>query len=241
MLKNILTLLDLQQVDRQLFTLERAKGDLPRSLKEIKDKLGEIAHAHALTSARLVELQQTRHALENALSLARERKKKYESQLFSVKTNKEYDAITLEIENTEKEVDENETKILESLEHDERLRNEAAQEQAQITALEQERQQQEETLNRLLEQNKHQVEQLSNTRHTLVAGLEPGLLRTYDRIRRGKEGGEAVALIMRGACGGCGTRIPSQRIMEIRDMIQIFYCENCGRILVWQEEEAVAV
>ncbi|MGH7491327.1 MAG: zinc ribbon domain-containing protein [bacterium] len=240
-MKNVQLLLDLQNVDRQLFALERAKGDLPRSLEEMKDRLAELAVAHAQKSASAAAVLQARHVLENALSLARERKKKYESQLYAVKTNKEYDAITLEIENTEKEIDQNETKIIEALDQEERLKQELAQDDAQIKALALEKQQQEETLNRLLEQNKSQVERLLNERQQLAAGLELVLLRSYDRIRRGKEGGEAVTVIHRGSCGGCRTRIPSQRLMELRDMNQIYYCENCGRILIWQEEEAVAV
>lgn len=240
-MKNIQTLLDLQNVDRRLFALERTKGDLPRSLEEIKDKLAELAAALAQKSARAAAVLQTRHGLENALTLAKERKKKYESQLYAVKTNKEYDAITLEIENTEKEIDQSETKILEALEQEDRLKQEIAQDETQIQALANEKQQQEEALNRLLEQNKNQVEQLLQERAQLAAGLELVLLRSYDRIRRGKEGGEAVAVINRGACGGCRTRITSQRLMELRDMNQIYYCENCGRILIWQEDEVVAV
>ncbi len=240
-MKNIQVLLDLQNVDRQLFALEKTKGDLPRSLEETKDKLVELTAMHAQKSARAAAVLQARHTLENALSLAKERKKKYESQLYAVKTNKEYDAITLEIENTEKEIDQSETKIIEALDQEERLKQEVAQDEAQIKVLEQEQRQQEEALNRLLEQNKSQVEQLLNARQQLTGEVDLALLRSYDRIRRGKEGGEAVTVIDRSACGYCRTRIPSQRVMEIRDMNQIYYCENCGRILVWQEEDAVVV
>lgn len=241
MLKNIQTLLDLQNVDRQLFALERAQGDLPRTLQELSAKLAELTATLAQKTARLSEVQQTRHSQENGLSLAKERKKKYESQLYAVKTNKEYDAITLEIENTEREIDHCETQILEALELEERLKQELAQLEAQMQELAHEKQQQDEALHHLLEQNKTQTGDLLRARTELAAGLDIGLLRSYDRIRRGKGGGEAVAVIRGGACGGCRTRIPSQRIMEIRDRNQIYYCENCGRILVWQEEEAVAV
>ncbi len=239
-LKNMQALLDLQQVDRQLFALERSKGDLPRTMSETVARLRELTAAHAQKSAQLAALLQTRHALENALSLAKERKKKYESQLYAVKTNKEYDAITSEIENTEKEIDQSETKILETLDQEEHLKQETVLDQTQIQVFEQEKQKQEEALGRLVEQNKSRLELLSRDRLQLVSGLEQNLLRSYDRIRRGKEGGEAVTVVAHGSCSSCRTRIPSQRVMEIRDMIRIYYCESCGRILLWQEEEAGA-
>ena len=238
-MKNFQTLLDLQNVDRQLFALEKIKGDLPRSLEELRGRLGELTAAFAEKSSRAAALLQSRHALENGLSLAKERKKKYDSQLFSVKTNTEYDAITLEIENTEKEIDQSETKILEAMEQEGRMKQELEQDEAQLQTLAQEKQQREDALNRLMEQNRSKVEQLLQERQQLTGEVEPGLLRSYDRIRRGKEGGEAVTAITGGACGGCRTRIPSQRAMEIRDMNKIYYCENCGRILIWQEEEVM--
>ncbi len=238
MLERIQTLLELQEIDRQLYALEKAKGDLPQTLEELKRKAAELTSTHDQKAAHLSNLDRQRRALESALALAKERKKKYETQLYAVKTNKEYDAITLEIEHTEKEVDHSETKILETLEAEENLKKEIAQYEEQLKAAQQERDQQEKLLNQMMEQNKHQVEQLRSARQSLVAGVKPGLLRSYERILRGKDG-VAVVKIVRGSCGGCSTRITSQRAMEIREMREIYYCESCGRILLWQEEESV--
>jgi len=235
---NIQTLLELQEIDRKLYALDRAQGDLPHTLEELKRKLAELTGVYDQKTARLAEVERQHRALDGALSLAKERKKKYETQLYAVKTNKEYDAITLEIENTEKEIDQSETKIIEALEAEESLKEEITQYEEQIKIAQQERGQQEELLNQLLEQNKHQVEDLRSARQGLAVGISPGLLRSYERILRGKDG-VAVVKIVRGSCGGCSTRITSQRAMEIREMREIYYCESCGRILLWQEEEPV--
>lgn len=237
--ENIQTLLELQEVDRQLYALEKTKGDLPQTLEELKRKVAELTSAYDQKAAHLTNVERQRRALESALALAKERKKKYETQLYAVKTNKEYDAITLEIEHTEKEIDQNETKILETLESEEKLKQEVAQFEEQLKAATQERDQQEELLNLMMAQNRTLVEQLQSARQGLLVGIKPGLLRSYERILRGKDG-LAVVKIVRGSCGGCSTRITSQRAMEIREMREIYYCESCGRILLWQEEEAVA-
>jgi len=42
----------------------------------------------------------------------------------------------------------------------------------------------------------------------------------------------AVVTIERDACGGCFSKIPYQRQMDIRMHKKIIVCENCGRILV---------
>jgi predicted nucleic acid-binding Zn-ribbon protein len=80
------------------------------------------------------------------------------------------------------------------------------------------------------------VETLQNQRGGLVALLRKPLLGAYHRILNGKDG-LAVVYITRSSCGGCSTRIPPQRVMEIREMNQIRYCESCGRILVWDNAE----
>jgi predicted nucleic acid-binding Zn-ribbon protein len=237
--ENIQTLLELQEVDRRLHALEKTKGDLPQTLEELKRKAAELTGAYDQKAAHLAHLERQRRGLESALALAKERKKKYDAQLYAVKTNKEYDAITLEIEHAEKEVDHNETQILQTLEAEENLKKEVALHEEQLRAATQERDHQEELLDLMMEQNRHQVEELQNARQTLAAGVKPALLRSYERILRGKDG-VAVVKVVRGSCGGCSTRITSQRAMEIRERREIYYCENCGRILIWQEEEPVA-
>lgn len=242
MLASVLqTLLELQKIDLQLLSLEKAKGNLPQRLAELKQRLSNSAVKLEETKAKLVLLERDRRALEGAISLAKERKKKYETQLYSVKTNKEYDAITLEIETTEKEIDESETKVLVLLDEEKKLTEEISSQQMASQQLDQEVHEQEAELNLLLEETKNQFAELTSMRASLAQGVKPNLLRTYERILRSRED-SAVVQLARGGCGGCGTRIPPQRMMEIRELKQIFYCENCGRILVWQEdEEAVAV
>ncbi|MCK4597869.1 hypothetical protein KAU04_07495 [bacterium] len=37
------------------------------------------------------------------------------------------------------------------------------------------------------------------------------------------------------ACGGCFKTLPPQKIQEVRRTDSILTCENCGRILYWDE------
>jgi predicted nucleic acid-binding Zn-ribbon protein len=41
-----------------------------------------------------------------------------------------------------------------------------------------------------------------------------------------------IAPILRGSCGGCFASIPPQRQSDIRQHMKIIDCENCGRIIV---------
>ena len=76
----------------------------------------------------------------------------------------------------------------------------------------------------ILMQEKNIVEQSLSKRN----------LSTYSRIR-GAKNGIAVAYCNGGICSGCFSFIPPQKVVEIKNMKNIFTCESCGRILVWNQ------
>lgn len=67
------------------------------------------------------------------------------------------------------------------------------------------------------------------------AKIDERLLSAYSRIRSNVRNGLAVVTVKRDACGGCFNRIPPQRQFEIRQNKKIIVCEYCGRILVSDE------
>ncbi len=240
MLEDLKTLVDLQNVDGQLFALEKAKGDLPHRVMELKSQLDQLAKLHRQKAEALQTAQSGSRAAEGALQMAKERKKKYDNQLYSVKNNKEYDAVTAEIEAAAAEIDEIETKILEAIEQEETLQKELAEQEQRLKALQSEYEEQEAILAAREAETRSMAEALQSQRNSLVVKLRKPLLGAYQRILNGKDG-LAVVEVIRGSCGGCLTRIPPQRVHEIREMSQIHYCESCGRILVWNnaDEEIV--
>ncbi len=46
----------------------------------------------------------------------------------------------------------------------------------------------------------------------------------------------AIVPVKGGVCQGCFVTIPPMRLDIIRRMDSIEFCENCGRILIWEEE-----
>jgi predicted nucleic acid-binding Zn-ribbon protein len=46
----------------------------------------------------------------------------------------------------------------------------------------------------------------------------------------------AIVPVKNGVCTGCYVTIPAMRIDLIRAMDTLEICENCGRILIWEED-----
>ena len=72
--------------------------------------------------------------------------------------------------------------------------------------------------------------------------VDDRLLSAYKRIRKNSRNGLAVVSVERDACGGCFSKIPPQRQLDIKAHKKIIVCEHCGRILIdsqmFETEEA---
>jgi len=240
LLEDLKTLVELQQVDSELLALERAKGDLPKRVLELKSQLEQIAALRQQKAEALATAQKDRRAAEGAVQMAKERKKKYDEQLYSVRNNKEYDAVTAEIEMAVFDIDENETRILETIEQEDGLKKEVAEQDERLAAAQGEFDTQQAILTAREMETRSMADTLQAQRDALVVKLRRPILNAYQRILNGKDG-LAVVGVVRGSCVGCSTRIPPQRVMEIREMNQVRYCESCGRILVWNEADEETV
>ncbi|MBN1482671.1 hypothetical protein EH223_11810 [candidate division KSB1 bacterium] len=229
------TLIELQEVDSKLQRLEAEKGDLPEKVENLSN---EIQHIRASLDQKkeemttiIVERKSTSHDVE----IFQQKLKKYKVQLYQVKTNKEYDAITLEIETTEQKIDELEYKILEFEEAQNKLKGEISNIETQLNELSTLLVDKKKDLEIKLSATRAEEETLRGQRTTLVQKLPRPILSSYERIRLGR-GGVAVAKLINGACSACSSRIPPQRGLEIRMMNKINLCEVCGRIVVWKPE-----
>jgi len=224
-------------VDGQLLELERTLGDIPHRVQVLEKELDELKAAAQERRQTLEGLSRDKRLQRDDLELLEEKLKRYQNQLYSVTTNREYDAITHEIETVKKQIEEGELKVLELEEKEENVTKELQALEGQVPAKGEEFQR----ASQELEQKRQEAEKvalgLRAEREELVKHVSRPVFASYERIRNAK-GGVAVVSVRRGACGGCFTTIPPQRVLEIRRMDRLIVCEVCGRILVWTAEVA---
>ena len=129
------TLISLQNVDTKLMKLKRLRGNLPQQVEELEKAASDL-------EAELSEKQdqydtgvKDRLKYEGQIVSDNEKLKKFREQIYSVKSNKEYDALSLEIENKENEISDAETRVLELLEQEESLKKELERMHARFDAL----------------------------------------------------------------------------------------------------------
>lgn len=225
-------LINLQDIDHRLNELKMQKGDLPQLIEVIKEDISAKKEEAEDRKQRKEKLQNDRKLYEKEIEASKALFKKYEDQLYKVKTNKEYDAISLEMDTKKIEVEGLEDKILKTMEEDQELEKELEELTEEIGKLETQFKEYEKELEEISKSTLKEENKLLKERDKVAAKIEGRLLRQYERIKNAKEG-IAVAPIKKSSCGGCFSAIPPQKIVEIRELNRLFTCEYCGRILVW--------
>ena len=120
-LENKLTvLLDLQKLDLRLMELESTRGDLPQKVVSSRDEIEKLEQILKTKKEELNEVKIRKSAVVLERSDSESKLKQYQEQLYRVTSNREYDAITTEIESTKEKIDASE---IQEIEFDDKAEN----------------------------------------------------------------------------------------------------------------------
>ena len=228
----------MQKIDQDLHEIEQLKVNIPHQIETMGDEQSDVEQRFSEQEQQVESLEKDRRQHERDLEGVQEQIKKYQGQLHSVKTNKEYDALQKEMQTQKANISVHEDAILQLMSDTE----EAGE------ALEAIRVEMETTIAAIKVQTRKLKKKLTTVdedvavkrdeRLRTAMRIEARVARVYNRIRR-ILGGLAVVPIKKGACGGCFNIIPIQVVSEIRQMDRLTICEGCGRILLIEETVVV--
>lgn len=225
-------LIQLQEIDNQLLELKQERGNLPETVERLRAEIEETTHILDVKRQEQLNAGTERRRIENEVELAKVALKKYQDQLFKVTTNREYDAITTEIESAKTSIQGGESRIIELLGQDEELAETISNLEKHLENIKSEFEVRDAELQERIAETSDQEAGLSARRAKLVGKLAKPVYAHYERIHLAKDDGMGVARVYQGACGGCFAAIPPQKLMEIGSMEDFILCETCGRILV---------
>lgn len=234
MFDRLKVLYELQLIDDQLDELEELRGDLPNAVKALEDKIKSIKDEVAAKENLKKESLEKRQENEEEIEKLRNSQKKFKAQLYQVRNNKEYDALTKEIDHTDENVGKMETENNNLADASKKLAEEIEEMMPQLEILNEDLKVKEADLKEIIKANEKEEAVLLEKRKAIEAQTKKPDYSAYIRIRKAKKG-KAVSTIKRSACSGCHNIVPSQRQLEIRRNNKLFFCEYCGRILVSPE------
>lgn len=226
------TLFELQVIDSKIDKIRTVRGELPLEVRDLEDIVAGLETRVNNLTEELKALEDGITDKKNVMKDAAAAIKKYEAQQGKVRNNREYDAITkeiefqnLEIQLAEKRIKEFKANIVAKKEIIETSEEELKERQKDLKLKKKE-------LDEIVAETEKEEESLLKKSKNSESMIEDRLLNAYKRIRGNVMNGLGVVTVQRDACGGCFNKIPPQRQLDIRTHKKVIVCEHCGRILV---------
>lgn len=231
MINRLSTLYELQLIDDELDILQELRGDLPFEVNNLNSQIQNIKDTVDEKEKEKEEALSTLKSNESEMERLDASLTKFKAQLYQVRNNKEYDALTKEIDHSEEKISVYAEENTESENRAQALKAQIEEVTPQLDDLLAEVEIKEEELKQIVKANEKEEVVLSNKRTEVAEKVRKSDYNTYTRIRKALAG-KAVVTITRGACTGCHNVVPPQRQIEIRGSKRLFTCESCGRLLV---------
>ncbi len=237
--KKLESLVKLQSIDSARDELLKIRGALPDEVMDLEDEIAGYQTRIEKQNAELAELEENISNNKVAIKDAEKLIKKYEEQQMNVRNNREYDAITKEIELQQLEIQILEKRIKESYVKIDAKKEEIAQTEESLSERNKDLDSKKAELETITNESEADEQKLLKDRDKAAKQVEDRLFKSYEKVRNNMRNGLAVVPVKRGACGGCFNVVPPQMQAEIREKKKIIICEHCGRILSDVEDEIV--
>lgn len=233
--KKLLALYSLQQIDSKIDRIKIVRGELPLEVEDLED---EVAGLETRIDNYIQDIESLEKQIADKQLVIKECQsliKRYEEQQNNVRNNREYDALTKEIEFQQLEIQLAEKRIREFNTQFQMRREEIEMSQAELSERRNDLDAKRDELTDIVAETELEEKELKNKSENQQRQIEDRLLVAYKRIRKNARNGLAVVPVERDACGGCFSFIPPQRQLDIKLHKKIIVCEFCGRILIDKE------
>ncbi len=231
------------------------KIDVLKRVQSLKNKIEEL---EASQERRKQDVQKKKDLIEEENALAEKKKEekvtvqkdidrkeldlktnegeiaKYNVQLNSIKTNKEYSALITEIGSKKADMSILEDEILDTMSRLE-IANQGLEKATEN--LKNEEQSLKDLINSVdaeVKETDTEIEKIKGEQNKYIDLLDEHSLNSYNRLSNIK-GGKAIVPVVGNVCGGCSMNITTQTLNELMGNKDLVFCRSCSRILYLDE------
>ncbi len=233
----LIKLLEAQKIDLEIDKLNKYRKEYPLREENLKKEIEDLKNSLNDVNNTILEKEKTKRNIENELEAEREILTSKEKRLVETKNNKEYTAVQHEIELARKRIDSLETEELELMNELDALGPKKAELENNLKKIKKNNTSEIKEIKEKFNSIESDIKILEHKRERELKDINIKVLSVYNRLRRGKSG-LAISTIdpVKLSCRGCFKQLPHQKVIEIRRSDKVIFCENCGRILVWNYE-----
>ena len=222
-------LIELQEIDSQLDDLNSFLGDLPKMVDDLNSQEHSLITKVEEDKKRSKDINLSLNKSESANKTIQEKIDKLTDQLFLVTNNKQYDALTVEIDHLKQKKEDYESKIIDHIEENEVLEKSIGENEKLLTELKSDLDVRRKKLEAALSETADEKAALENSRKKQISKIDSDTIKIYSKVISARSG-IAVVPLSGDSCGGCGAALPIQMASEIRSG-KTHTCFNCGRFV----------
>ncbi len=228
-------LTELQALDTKIFVFEKEKIEKPEELAKLEEQFANKKQQAEEIKKEIDNLLVKRKDKELGLSSKEESIKKFQNQLYSLKSNKEYSAMLKEIDSVKADKSVIEDELLEIFDMVDIKKDQFSKEQERLKLEEQKLANDKKRINDAIKEIESQLGTLLSKRKQLTVEIDPKILAEYERVLSNRSG-LAIVSVKNDTCQGCFMNVRAQVINEIKMYDRIIFCQMCSRILYLAEE-----
>ena len=234
--EEIRKLVQLQGIDARIYRLQEEKNEnLPARLEEIRKQFEEASKNCTSAEEKIKSLQLEKKDKEIGLATKEEELKKLNTQLYQLKSNKEYQAMLTEIESHKADISVVEEGVLTVMDVLEGAKKECTAQKEALSQEEKAFKAEEEKLKSAIKDAEAEISHFGTKREALAKGIEKEILVQYERLLNSRQG-LALVPVKGSDCGACHMRLNHQKINEIKMFENLVLCDSCVRILYIPED-----
>jgi predicted nucleic acid-binding Zn-ribbon protein len=237
MSSDVQKLMEVQEADRNILRLKQEIASLPKKVAAIEQKLAgtKAVLENAKTAVKADEA--ARRKYEVTIQELQAKISKYRDQSLDVKTNDQYKALLHEIQFSEQEIRGQEDKILELMLNAEAREKNVKAAEAELKAEMAEIEKEKADARERTAKDEKELAEWNAKRDQLRAGIDPDLLRHFERVSRFR--GSGISEVLDQKCTACQVMLRPQTYNEVKSG-KIIECESCQRILYFDPSKEVA-
>lgn len=225
-------LYDLQIIDRRIDEIRNLRGELPLEVADLEDEIAGLSTRVEKVNEEIADLESEVKDHKITIKNSTEKIKKYEEQQKNVRNNREFDAISKEIEFQELEIQLSNKRIKEFEAKAEAKKELKATAEEKLAERKSHLDFKKGELDNIMKDTQTEENFLLEKSKDLSTQIEERLFTAYNRIRNKTLNGLAIVPIERGASAGSFFVIPPQRQLEIAQRKKLITDEHSGRILI---------
>lgn len=225
-------LLNLQEVDRDIFKVESELERLPKELEERREALEQRRQNLEAKRREVAELRASIKEIEHTTVGLRQRLKKLENESMSGTADAALVAsYQHEMRTIKRNVSQAEDDGLKRVSRAEVVDNEIAELEQQLAEAEATHEEFAANVAKETEEAEAKLKELQDRRSKKSSdGIPPSALETYRGLLKTRQG-EALAELGDGLCEGCFVNLPKNIVVRLARGVDLVQCPSCDRIL----------